>query len=463
MAPAKLEAVGHDKSSRTVCARRFRAHTRSHTPPGMSHSPTPPLPDLTTLRTGPSWRNNGGKTDRSACAELRASEVWPLVESAAWRTIRAKFHEKNTADHTGKRRACQSHREASAEYVVGVDHLLALHRRRAARRLSGDYRTAKANAMKVAQPYTPPPHHDTERRRCNAPAHRPVPRRDPRHGGAQPGGAPDQGLTTNPNTFIELHAFNPTRPGDHPVSQRPHRKMLGLPTDWSQPLRVERWRLHSQLARHYLVCPACDRTVTKLFMPLCTQAELTDALIADTWLKTWGDQIASRPDRKEAAQYRVALLDRYGPLLPPRRLLCRNCLDLRYGEGNRKRQPRKRYRRAERQKVNRADRDGPPISVRATSDDESNDAPGINDPPMVMLTARIPKQLKEHVEQACKRDGLPVSALVRRLLEQHVASEYAPQDTRPNDPVMGVIEKWVGQLRDHANVSPRRGTSPTAR
>lgn len=105
--------------------------------------------------------------------------------------------------------------------------------------------------------------------------------------------------------------------------------MLGLPTDWSQPLTIQRWRLHEKLAQHFFACPKCKQRALKLFLPLCTEQELHDALTAQLWLDANHKRIATSSTlRPQASQ----LLARYAPIFPPRRLVCRKCLGLRYGE-----------------------------------------------------------------------------------------------------------------------------------
>ena len=117
--------------------------------------------------------------------------------------------------------------------------------------------------------------------------------------------------------------------GANPNKGQSRTKMLGLPTDWSQILTIQRWRLHPQLAQHFFACPNCKRRALKLFLPLCTQPELRDALTARLWLDANEKRIATSSTLRPQAS---TLIARYGPLFPPRRLLCRKCLGLRYGD-----------------------------------------------------------------------------------------------------------------------------------
>ncbi len=71
-------------------------------------------------------------------------------------------------------------------------------------------------------------------------------------------------------------------------------------------------------------------------MPLCTEAEARDADLAEDWLNLLEEYRSSsrRPLPPDLMQYRAQLTDRYGILFlnHGRRLLCRNCLNLSYGQ-----------------------------------------------------------------------------------------------------------------------------------
>ena len=209
--------------------------------------PTLTLPNLTTLAAKPSWLNRAGQVDRSACLELRAANLWP---HATFRTYR------------GSRRPGSRHpksltqREAVATYKVTANLLFILHSQISPRTLAGDWRTHKSNAMKMSRTSggTSMDHRVAVAKRSAATeSHAP---------------GLDFGLPANPNKGAA------------------RTKMLGLPTDWTQDVRLERWRLHDRLAQHFLICPNCMQRCLKLFLPLCTEAELRDALTAQLWLRT---------------------------------------------------------------------------------------------------------------------------------------------------------------------------------
>ncbi|MCZ6542506.1 MAG: hypothetical protein O6768_02460, partial [Planctomycetota bacterium] len=69
------------------------------------------------------------------------------------------------------------------------------------------------------------------------------------------------------------------------------------------------------------------QSVLKLFMVLCTEAELADSLIALSWI----DSLPLRMRRKQHPII-ARLLERYGMLFHPRRLLCQRCLGVKYNE-----------------------------------------------------------------------------------------------------------------------------------
>ena len=254
-----------------------------------AHTPKPP--NLATMNQPPSWTNRAVHTDRSACIELRASDIWPLTTLKIIRTTAKK-------------------REAAGSFTVTTEFLNDLHDQRQPRALVGDYRTAKSNAMK-RNPGLPKRHAAQ-----GPPMHKP---------------GPDHGLTPNPNRGSSRS------------------KILALPAnpdDWSQPVRIERWRLHAQLAQHFLICPACKKKFLKLFLVMATPTELQDALLAHLWLKTHTPQLLvnataptptrTRPHHPTLTPIAQSLIQRYHVLFPPRRLVCRHCLGLRYGEAKRK-------------------------------------------------------------------------------------------------------------------------------
>lgn len=75
------------------------------------------------------------------------------------------------------------------------------------------------------------------------------------------------------------------------------------------------------------VCdPAVRRRVEALYLPLAWEREWEDAAAAGAWLEAVGPVAASHPAAASVAR----LVERYGPLLRPR-LMCRQCLGVRYG------------------------------------------------------------------------------------------------------------------------------------
>ena len=269
------------------------------------------LLSLATLDSRPSWLNRAGRIDRSACFELRASDVWPLANLRP----------------TPSRPFRRPYLETSGGFTLTTPFLLCLRDRRLPRTLIGDWRTSKSNAMK-----------DHRSRKRQPPAQRL--------------GTLDFGLTANPNKGAAAT------------------KLLGLPLDgnfnsanpapgtldptspsaqgWSQLVRIERHRLHASLAQHFLICPACGKKYLKLFLPLCTRDEIRDADLAHTFLRSHFPQLftdsLSSPSVPRSLSPLVpsvqSLLSRYSLLFPPRRLLCRHCLGLRYGEVKKNRRRR---------------------------------------------------------------------------------------------------------------------------
>lgn len=242
----------------------------------------PQPPRLSTLRHKPSWTNRTGRFDRSACVEIRASDLWPTATLKIARTFAG--------------------REAAATTTLTAQFLANLHNHRPPRPLAGDYHTAKSNAMKPA------------------PAH---PHRHPAQGQTNTARGPDHQLTPNPNRGAS------------------RTKQLGLTHDWSQKVTIERWRLHEHLAQHFLICPNCKKKCLKLFLVLATPDELHNAITAHYWLNTHAPYTLhpsrrTPPPQSPARQTAQSLINRYAPLFPPRQLRCRHCLALRYGEAKRK-------------------------------------------------------------------------------------------------------------------------------
>lgn len=326
------------------------------------------LPLLPTFSMHPSWCNNRGHVDRSACVEVRAS--WVGRQEVVWRRARS----------AGGRRevgwAVIDHRDVDA-----------LMRRRFSRRLTGDYRT-HARAMRPID------------RRNGEPFDR---RRQVIRDLGLHSDGPDRGCPSNPNRGACRD------------------KLLGLAGGWSQAIAVERWLNHKvsegerwfrgkgqaahksfEICRWYLVCPGCGigasavrtgqpgltqaspdcgpasevarvravdleerrrrkwslvnplypekgrwcqpcrgpvtRRCMMLMMPLATVGEVRDARFAQAWL-------ARRRPGSPGTEFECRLIERYGVLFGPRTFRCRHCLGVRYGSLNVKDMPawRKRW------------------------------------------------------------------------------------------------------------------------
>ena len=87
-----------------------------------------------------SWVNRAGNIDRSACMELRASELWRSIDPAKFKSARTT-----------------SGRQARASITINTAFIFKLHQSRFPRTLIGDQRTPKSNAMKTLRDPAPPP------------------------------------------------------------------------------------------------------------------------------------------------------------------------------------------------------------------------------------------------------------------------------------------------------------------
>ena len=112
----------------------------------------------------------------------------------------------------------------------------------------------------------------------------------------------------------------------------------------SQKVRIVRWRSHQRLGMHFLICPACERKFLKLFAALCSRGELHDATIAEAWIEQTEARHAAmrKPLDVRLIAFRDKLIRRYGLLFRRRRLVCRKCLGMRYGEVRRAKSEAKR-------------------------------------------------------------------------------------------------------------------------
>ena len=278
----------------------------------MAVFPDPPL--LRTVNAQPSWMNRSGRIDRSGCAELRASEVWRF----AGFTTNAQPR-RHGARNPG---LVHGYREAASGINVSARFLARRQHNRRPQHLQGDLRTTKSNAMKG---HLLPP--------------------------LPLGEGWGEGLQRK-HSRVHL-----SQPAPNPNKGAPQTKMLGLWEDWSQPIRIERWRLHDRLAQHFLICPnspsllspsppgrgvrgegsstSCLNKVRKLFMPMCTTEEARDADLAEAWINQLDARyrLTRAPLPASLMAQRASLLDRYSLLFTTgRRLVCRNCLGLKYGQ-----------------------------------------------------------------------------------------------------------------------------------
>lgn len=288
----------------------------------LEHSPIQP-PALRTLHQPASWLNAKGNIDRSACIEIRVSEARRLAGCAARRqeTRSMSRHKPGPAHPLPNEQPAPTFtgRVATGVITITADHLMLVIDHRPPRRIAGDFRTARAPAMRP------------ERRKPGFKTR--INRRDPI---AFP---PDRGLEPNPN---------------HGASRT---KKIGIRVDWSQPVRLEQWNFPTRIRpAYFFICPGhamragkceppflaplstcgagrkdpstkrCPQRCLKLMMVQCTKAELADAEAAQLWIDSLPPQHVPHM-RSEIALLRA----RYGPIMPPRVLLCPRCLGVKYG------------------------------------------------------------------------------------------------------------------------------------
>ena len=322
-------------------------------------TPHPVPPNLPTLNTKPTWHNRAGRIDRSACFTLTAAQLWRTIPDDRW-----TYHISQPSAHDRADRAAQNPDrvvtrrlpkglcDRHATRTLYARDLWLMHKWQLPKRIQGDHRTPKSNAMRC------PPFAPFTGRLQPTFADNPHPASTSANPSATHSAAPDTHAHTR-------HTLNPTNP-NRGVGFNLH-KMLGLDCLWQTTLRIERYIQHAKLKQHFLVCPVCGPRndgssgadipvchsaqpkrsnpvgqsphakpqrlprgrVTKLFLPLCTPQEYADAQTAQLWLATHCHP--NRPWPPAAAQ----LIERYGELFDPagkRSLRCRQCLSLRYGE-----------------------------------------------------------------------------------------------------------------------------------
>lgn len=345
-------------------------------------------PQLETFDHWPSWINARGHLDRSACFELKVSEVRrltgcvPLGYTKKGKPTRLRGRaERGTPDLPNERRAVNGKgRLSSGWYDLIAWEMDELARGYFPRRLGGDWRTARAPAMRprevqgnggmlLTQGGYGPGQYAYERRDADF---------------AEQG--LDAGLKGNPNRGASRE------------------KQFGLDDDWVQRVGLEKWkrvgvteRCPARLAvQYFLICPGpaglvpdasrrsasacpprstvdakglkgltgttsncgdgsrgahgkgwvCGQRVYKLFWVLARDNEFRDALLAEQWI----NGLTSGQLAQQSAAV-SALVDRYGPIMGNRMLRCRRCLQLRYGQSpqvlRRKRMQGKRSGKAE--------------------------------------------------------------------------------------------------------------------
>lgn len=248
---------------------------------------------LKTLRQRASWLNERGRVDRSACLEVRVSEVWRLVEDwvgpgapmdkwerkeLAYRgllenPLRAAMckrveAEAETGDALSRER--WAGRVAHGVAVVWGALLERLMGRHLPRNLAGDWRTSRAPVMRrgawrpgdgqrgkvVRGEALSRKRREAEARRVSGnalPVHVERSEVDPWKVVKVPKGR--KGFCTR--TMND----RPMPEADWGLDGNPNRgasreKVAGLGAWWWQPVRVERWKLKGQLTvLNYLVCP----------------------------------------------------------------------------------------------------------------------------------------------------------------------------------------------------------------
>ena len=334
------------------------------------------FPSLPTLDQTPSWLNARGFIDRSACIEIRVSEIRRLAGCV--KIDRTQHDEKYRPLHLttplpNEKPARRRYADGSQRLVTGVITITArqlheLHQCRMPRLLAGDFRTNRANVMKAVISGQMSVVSDDHSAACGFARSPQVSSPKPqafrsRITRAQPiAWPPDRGLSANPNKGAARS------------------KIIGLTADWSQPIRVEKWIYPNRIRPvYFMICPGqrssqcrvpsaehtptrnselgtrncpplstrrpgrldpsvkdpsgaaeCPQRCLKLLMVQCTKAEARDADLAQLWI----DSLPPRFRRRLSPLYQPfinKLLTRYGLIMFPRVLLCPRCLKVRYG------------------------------------------------------------------------------------------------------------------------------------
>lgn len=294
--------------------------------PLVMHKTSPPR--LETFSHWPSWLNAYKNLDRSACFELRVSQVRRLAGCIP--LMKDKFgqwyrHRNRRADDLpdlpNERKATTfSGRISRGHYDITAYELDLLSRQQMPRRLAGDWRTGRAPAMRRGVQDQPSGmtleqggHGQGERAYERKLAYQSIGDALPAPALMQPGlpvDLLDAGLDVNPNRGSSRE------------------KMFGLNEGWTQRLEMEKHHHASVSGKQYLlVCP-CGQTAYKLFWVLARPEEHRDAELAEAWTASLTSGQLSRRSAEVAA-----LTNRFGPIMSDdRKLLCRHCLKMNYGK-----------------------------------------------------------------------------------------------------------------------------------
>ncbi len=339
----------------------MKPHTASALSPA---APLPLPPALATLDQRPSWltsatgrsRAHAPKLDRAACLSVTASQLAKRVHPQDWKPVGKPVGPTQLNKHAGTRHAerevptaghtSPANRRTPAAYHHGLPRapwrnlraraelratvtlhaydLEDLFARRPARPLAGDYRTARANAMRWPDQRNAGPKENAGKSE-----------------NARNAGNAETAAATHPSAAACIHppsaiAHPPFL--DHGLPANPNRsgiKHLGLPRFWSQQITLEKHRHHPTLLYPYLICPATKQRCKTLLLPLATQAELRDAALAHAWLTTIYDPAPTHL-RRQLQPHATRLIERYETLFPPRQLRSRESMRITYGEARRK-------------------------------------------------------------------------------------------------------------------------------
>eukprot|EP00752_Nemacystus_decipiens_P014413 g12822.t1 len=331
-----------------------------------------PPPTLETFSHWPSWLNSCRNLDRSACFELRVSQVRrlagciPLMKGPTGKRYRDRSQRPDHVPDLPNERPALGHPKLISKgyYDITAHDLDYLARQQFPRQLAGDWRTGRAPAMRGAAQTQPSGHARTdETAEGNKPiGHGPTTARGMtlEQGGHGPGERAYERKLNCKGPFDALRAQGTPHPSPLPGAEgarqqlpapdamptglpigdldagltgNPNRgatreKRFGLDPDWTQRLEMHKHHHASVSGKQYfLVCP-CGKTAYKLFWVLGRPMEHRDALLAEQWIAS----LDSRQLTRQSAQV-SALINRYGPIMgDDRELRCRHCLKMNYGK-----------------------------------------------------------------------------------------------------------------------------------